>query len=817
MSYAERVVLESPAFPNLDEGKGFWDRGKWPAHWICAEGIDRPPLVVAFRLRISVPDELMVRVHLSADQRYRLFLNGERVGHGPERGDANYWFYETYDLALDVGENTLVALVWALPEGGAPDGATARPANEYRMPVAQISVTPGCFVLAPDEADDSELFATGKANWEVKTVSGISFLSHGCAWGTGGKTEVDGASYPWGIEAGEGDGWQKAAISHLADDARSRNDRIPKQALRPAMLPAMLDDPTELGLVRLVAEVADGNTADVPVLAADNLPDEQEIWQALLSESEALTIPAHTRRRVLIDLEDYYCAWPELIAKGGAGSTVRISWQEALIESKSPWSKGNRDQIEGKFFCQMWNNQTGVADVFRPSGGEEERSFTTLWWQCGRYVELYIETANEPLELISLTWRETRYPLYNESEFESSDPKLESLIPMMTRAMQMCAHETYFDCPYYEQLMYAGDTRLEVLTTYIMTGDDALPRKAALMFDISRLTTGLTSGLTQSRYPGHILQIIPPFSLWWVGMVYDRALWRGDREFVKERMTGVRAVLDAWTARRDPETGLILAPNGWNYIDWVPGWKDGIAPGNDAGTPGGIHNWHVVYTLQKAAELEGWLGEVEREAHYERLAREIAKEADIAFWDEQRGLWADDWEKTSFSEHAQCLALLSLNAPTERVARVAVSLLGDPNLHRTTIYYSHYLFETYFLLGRPQEFFQRLDLWHGLVNMGFKTTVESPEPSRSDCHAWGAHPLFHYHASVLGVRPTEFGFDGISVMPQLGHLTSASGRIPHPKGEIVVSVERTEAGLTGTVELPEGVKAFQLAEGLRLV
>lgn len=82
------------------------------------------------------------------------------------------------------------------------------------------------------------------------------------------------------------------------------------------------------------------------------------------------------------------------------------------------------------------------------------------------------------------------------------------------------------------------------------------------------------------------------------------------------------------------------------------------------------------------------------------------------------------------------------------------------------------------------------------------------EPSRSDCHAWGAHPLYHYHASVLGVRPETFGFETVSVRPLLGSLTHASGRIPHPRGEIVVEFHRKPdgVGLTGFIELPDGVK-----------
>jgi hypothetical protein len=121
--------------------------------------------------------------------------------------------------------------------------------------------------------------------------------------------------------------------------------------------------------------------------------------------------------------------------------------------------------------------------------------------------------------------------------------------------------------------MYVGDTRLEAKTTYIISRDDRLPRKALRMFDASRFP----SGLTQSRYPCRVPQVIPPFSLWWVGMVFDFALWRGDREFVKTLMPGVRAVLDAFRSCLNAD-GLVETPPGWNYMDWVPAWKDGIPP-----------------------------------------------------------------------------------------------------------------------------------------------------------------------------------------------------------------------------------------------
>ncbi|MGK4456111.1 hypothetical protein, partial [Klebsiella pneumoniae] len=69
--------------------------------------------------------------------------------------------------------------------------------------------------------------------------------------------------------------------------------------------------------------------------------------------------------------------------------------------------------------------------------------------------------------------------------FRSDDDRIANLMPLMDRVLQMCAHETYFDCPFYEQLMYIGDTRLETLATYVSTDDDRLPRKALRMFAAS--------------------------------------------------------------------------------------------------------------------------------------------------------------------------------------------------------------------------------------------------------------------------------------------------------------------------------------------
>jgi len=518
-----------------------------------------------------------------------------------------------------------------------------------------------------------------------------------------------------------------------------------------------------------------------------------------LCDGQPLTVAAQTRRRVVIDLERYSCVYPEIIVSRGNDSTMRLSWAEALFCEPEARTKGNRATVDDKYFV-------GLGDTFLPDGGAE-RAFRPLWWRCGRFVELLVTTAADALTIERVLLHETRYPLEMESAFTSSDPRMAQIVPIMTRALQMCAHETYMDCPYYEQLMYAGDTRLEVLVTYVMTRDDRLPRKALRMFHASQLP----DGLTQSRYPSHVTQIIAPFTLWWVAMVYDYALWRDDLAFVRGLMPGVRGVLDRYQSFVN-EDGLVQAPPGWNFMDWVPEWVMGVPPAGELGVSSVI-NWQFALVLTQVARLETWLGENELASRARGQAETLAARLIDRFWDGDRGLFADDLERRHFSEHAQCLALLSGLLDAAQHRSVAAGLLREPELARTTIYFSHYLLEAYTAVGRIDALVDRLQLWFELPARGFTTTCEAPEPSRSDCHAWGAHPLYHYFASILGIRPQAPGFRHVEVRPQLGALQWARGTLVHPLGQIAVELRVDHGTLRGEITLPDGVDGSVISDG----
>ncbi|MDI6829012.1 MAG: alpha-L-rhamnosidase, partial [Armatimonadota bacterium] len=477
------------------------------------------PSVAAFRKEFSLASRTKFRIHVSADERYELFLDGKRIGRGPQRGDRENWFYESHDLELPAGNHIIVAKTWWL----GPNGPS---------PYAQHTVRPA-FLLAAEGVKE-KLLNTGQARWECKRLDGYRFINPGMAWGTGAKVHIIGKEFSWGFEKGEGNGWVQAEVFAEAANASTANEFPPIWMLRPAMLPAMLENYINVGIARHVESVTSEETRTIQVKESNHIASEAEAWNRLLAGKAPITIPANTMRRIIIDLGNYYCAYPNLVTTGGNGSKVRILWAEALYEKPEGGSKGIRNTIEGKYFI-------GTGDIFEPDGGSM-REFSTLWWEAGRYLEVLVSTADEPLTIEKFGIYETHYPYDIQMKFETADPRLEEVIPIARRALEMCSHETYMDCPYYEQLQYVGDVRLQVLATYVSTRDDLLPRKAILQFDQSRKN----SGITQSRYPSRIMQIIPPFSLWWIGMVHDYAMWRNDMEFVRDRMPGVRAVLDAF-------------------------------------------------------------------------------------------------------------------------------------------------------------------------------------------------------------------------------------------------------------------------------
>jgi hypothetical protein len=246
---------------------------------------------------------------------------------------------------------------------------------------------------------------------------------------------------------------------------------------------------------------------------------------------QALTIPAHKTVRLLLDQGYLTNAYPSIVFNGGRHARISLGYAESLYipdtarnldTTKNTYArfrivgKGNRNEVEGKKFI-------GTKDSLI-SDGSRGQQFTPLWWRTYRYVLLTVQTEEEALVVDEISGLFTGYPFQQRADFESSDTTWKQILDIGWRTARLCAFETYMDCPFYEQLQYIGDTRIQALVSLYESGDDRLMRQALEQLDHSRIS----EGITLSRWPSFTQQQIPPFSLWYIGMLHDYFMYRDD-------------------------------------------------------------------------------------------------------------------------------------------------------------------------------------------------------------------------------------------------------------------------------------------------
>ena len=302
--------------------------------------------------------------------------------------------------------------------------------------------------------------------------------------------------------------------------------------------------------------------------------------------------------------------------------------------------------MEGKRFV-------GVKDELIADGNEH--TFTSLAWRTYRYMQVRIKTANEPLSINDLYGIFTGYPFELKAKFTVDNDTLEKIFATGWRTARLDAVETYMDCPYYEQLQYVGDTRIQAMVSLYNSGDDRFMRNAITQIDYSRMA----EGITLSRYPTANAQEIPTFSLWWIGMLKDYYMYRDDPSFVKQFLPGERQVLQFFARYQQPDGSLKNAPY-WEFTDWADGkgWQSGMPPFGSDGSSAAL-DLQLLWAYQVAAKLEDNLGMKAYATEYKQKASQLTETIKRKYWDNAKQLFADTKEKNYFSQHTNTLAILT--------------------------------------------------------------------------------------------------------------------------------------------------------------
>ena len=734
--------------------------GEWPASWIAAPGLNLGYGVFHFRRSFelaSKPDKFVINV--SADARYKLYVNGTLVCYGPAKGNDRSWCFETVDIAefLQAGDNVIAALVWH-------QGTDA--------PAAQMTHGGAAFILQGNGKEE-EIVNTG-SGWLVcrnAAYQPVSSAVNGY-YAAGACDRVEGALYPWGWQNIEFDdsGWSKAAV--IRSGAIKGTPDYPEWQLIPRPIPQM----------------------------------EHNQFTVM---KETLRVEPDSEREILLDNMELITGYPIVRYSGGKGSTIELAYAEALYNTDTPWSydKGNRNETEGKFFI-------GYHDEILPDGGMG-RTFEPLWWRTWRYLKIKVRTGSEPLVIDGIDGLTSMYPLTLDSGFKASGASgLDKILEVGWRTARLCAHETYMDCPYYEQLQYFGDSRIQALVTMFNSRDSRL---VTSLIEQGRQSM-VSDGITMSRYPSSIHQFIPTFSLLWICTAHDYWMYRGDEKYLKTLLPAFRSVLSWYESFLGDDNCLHDIPY-WVFADWC-GIERGVMPKDKLGRSSFIDQVYIM-ALQMAAEMEDSFGNPAIGKAWKSLADRMKLTFNGWYWDKGKRMYACNSDRKEFSQHVNALAIITGTIDGLLARDLFDRTLADKDILQCTIYFRYYLQEAMKRCGRAEVYLDNLDIWKDQLALGLTTWAEEPEPTRSDCHAWGASPNIEFYRMVAGIDSGAPGFAKVVIEPALGPLTRLDASIPHPKGEIAVSYVLRKKHLTAEVNLPKDVtgvfrwngKEFQLNGG----
>ena len=583
--------------------------------WIGAACPDPAGRFAYFRLDAELPAGTALTAEISAAAHYRLWVNGEPVCSGPCMGDQHVWYADTADLTafLQPGVNRFAVQVLCVDAADAIDQG-----RENTSLIRLITPDHRHRLAFSAKTGDTEL-STGKADWRVwvdentrlKTDPLIEFLG---AY----AEETDLHFVPADWKTADCVSWPQAVLQESVDEnAFHASVGITKRyRVQPRPIPMLFE--REEAFTR---EIMTGT--------------------GILRKGSAAVAPRSTFEAVL-DAGQVKVIHPAFHVRGGANARLEITYFEKFIREgenlrRDDWEHGEIAGIRDRVVL------TGADIRYEP-----------FFVRTFRFIRIRLTTEEQGAELFVQTFRRTGYPLTEDSRISSSAPWVHDLWRMCAETLQNCMLSAYMDCPYYEQLQYIMDTRLQVLFSFVLSRDTRLPAKALEDFHRSILPCGLLPG----KYPTAYLQVISTFSLHYIFMIREYYVHTGDAEVLRRYRADCDRILAYFEDCLSPR-GLMGHPGFWPFVDWQDAWSD------NAGVPTALREGEstilslmYAYALEQAAAINEDSGRPGMAAEYRARKERVCGAVRSLCWDEGRGMFREGPDFPQYTQHAQAWAVL---------------------------------------------------------------------------------------------------------------------------------------------------------------
>jgi alpha-L-rhamnosidase len=731
--------------------------------WAADAPVGRQAYVV-FRKQIELPSApRRALMHLFADSRYALWINGEYVAAGPCRFDPKWPEYDTLDVTsrLRQGANAIAIVVHHLHDGDAskPSDFSGRIMRHAPGVTARLEIT---------DAAGKEHVTMTDATWRVGMQT--RFL----------PTPLDEGPNRW------------SSLPDRIDARRDVGDWTRPDFDDAAWPAAIAVDGRLWGPLR--SRAANGipllrETEVKPLALVDAASGQQRPL------GDALPLRLKAGDQAVIAAGRFVQAYSVLELDAAADSVLEIEYPQTFRATGNKpsggWGRVNR------YFARAGRQTYQCGDTFG----------------C---THLIVRCVSGEATLHGVKFVNRLYPFDVAGRFHCNEPLLDSIWQIGVNTILTCSEDAYVDCATRERVEWLADGLMIAypVTRVALTGPAIGGRPA---YGDARLLRNLLRHIGQSqlldgRVKAHhpsdrfdIHGVIEDYCCLWIQGLRTYHEDTGDLELVREQWPAVGKQLH-WFLDRRTERGLVKA-------------REFVYFGNPTVyhvCEGATLNCYLYRALVDAAWLARLLGKPTEADEYIQAAETLRGSINKHLWDEAAGSYhgaLEDGKKTPATAHAAAIALYFGVVPPERLLRARNFLVANHAKEQFFPYTYRFLLQAFFDMDTDAADRVALDLirrgWAPMAAYETKTTWESFGPDEC-CHESGASPTYFLSAYVLGVR-----VDGpvsrrrLLIEPLPADLASAEGTVVTGFGPVPISWNRAADGKSFSLEttMSEGVTA----------
>jgi hypothetical protein len=801
-----------------------------PARWIWLPS--RRTLAntfVLFRREIELASAAVeARGWVSADSRYRLWVNGRRVQWGPAPCDPRSYEADPIDLTsyLRPGTNVIGAevLFYGVGEGTWPTG---KPGFVLALRVkeeggrAQEVVSDGAWRAFLDRAHRPGQFK----RWYLRTLQEeFDARLHPVRWSEPGFAPDAAWVAPLELEVPSD---RPASVSSYYDYLTDGGVAAEGAELRTRAVPLVREEARPMlrlvqsGRVRWRRDPRDwfeyrmpGSFETVEDTAA--FPSGDGAWTLQPAEGEGVF--------ATFELGEQMVGFPFLSVEAPVGTVVELMTQEAHDLPGPAWLDTHHFSWS-RFVCREGPNR-----------------FETFDYESLRFLQVHARGAKGPVLLRDVGVRRRSYPWPKPPHFRCAEPPLQRLFEAAFNTLVNAAQETIVDGMGRERQQYSGDGAHLLHATRLVCGDGQLARRFLRSYALGQ------------TLDGYFLDCWPAYDR--LNRIAQRQV--GATPWGPLLDHGVTFVYDAW--RHYLETGeadlpVELYPRFARLAAYLLGRRgpDGLLPVEGWGVPAVwmdnppcfprqrhkqcAFNLFTAGVLRQAlvpiARLAGDGGGAQR---FSTAAESLLAATVQRFWSPERGLFVDNrpWQQEEGGPHLDdrslATGLLFDQCPEGRVGETVAALAEPPSdLGLSYPANAHWRLWALARHGRIDVVLRELrHRWAAMPSVLLNNTIAEQWEVRPDSTDQWSHcavsPLLLLFMDIAGIRPAAPGFERVWVRPQLGDLPALELTVHTVRGPIGFRAEPAGGGhrvwLTlpeacpGELLLPEGVPAAVTPIGL---